>query len=162
MSIGERIKRIRTARNMKQADLGAATGLTDVRIRQYELGHRNPKDDKLASIAQALDVNILVLKDPTLFSAEEVMFLLFELEQHYPVGLHEIKVGSDTNGPSTQIGITFEQKLMNDLLKEWLLRKKELKEGKISLEEYNEWKWNWPATCDNCGRMEPKKKWRNS
>ena len=38
MAIGERIKRIRNFRNMTQSLLGAEVGLSDVRIRQYEIG----------------------------------------------------------------------------------------------------------------------------
>ena len=46
------------------------------------------------------------------------------------------------------------------LKKEWQLRKKQLREGEITKEEYLEWKLNWPQTADGCGRYEPKKKWR--
>ena len=37
MAIGERIKRIRNFRKLTQAQLGKAVGLSDVRIRQYEI-----------------------------------------------------------------------------------------------------------------------------
>ena len=40
------------------------------------------------------------------------------------------------------------------------LRKKQLRDGEITKEEYLEWKLNWPQTADGCGRYEPKKKWR--
>ena len=35
-----------------------------------------------------------------------------------------------------------------------------LKSGKITRDEYFEWKINWPQTCDGCGKYEPKKQWR--
>ena len=47
MAIGERIKRIRTFRKLTQAQLGEAVGLSDVRIRQYEIGNRTPKEDMI-------------------------------------------------------------------------------------------------------------------
>ena len=47
MAIGERIKRILTFRKMTQSQLGEAVGLSDVRIRQYELGNRTPKTDMI-------------------------------------------------------------------------------------------------------------------
>lgn len=50
--------------------------------------------------------------------------------------------------------------ILNDFLKEWLIRKNELKNGEITRDEYFEWKINWPMTCDDCGKHEPKKKWR--
>ena len=63
------------------------------------------------------------------------------------------------------IAIGFEEKsfryrLLDEFLKEWQLRKKQLREGEITKEEYLEWKLNWPQTADGCGRYEPKKKWR--
>lgn len=37
----------------------------------------------------------------------------------------------------------------------------ELKYGEIAKDEYFEWKINWPYTCDDCGKFEPKKQWRS-
>ena len=45
-------------------------------------------------------------------------------------------------------------------MKEWVLRKEELKSGKITRDEYFEWKINWPQTCDGCGKFEPKRHWK--
>ena len=50
-------------------------------------------------------------------------------------------------------------RILNDFLKEWTLRKEELKSGEITQDEYFEWKINWPQTCDGCGKYEPKKQW---
>jgi len=50
--------------------------------------------------------------------------------------------------------------LLDDFLKEWQQRKKDLADGVISKAEYMEWKVNWPQTCDDCGKFEPKKQWR--
>ncbi|MCI9140757.1 MAG: XRE family transcriptional regulator, partial [Lachnospiraceae bacterium] len=36
--------------------------------------------------------------------------------------------------------------LVNDFMREWCLRKEQLKSGEISEDEYFEWKINWPAT----------------
>ena len=38
----------------------------------------------------------------------------------------------------------------------------ELKSGVITRDEYFEWKINWPYTCDDCGKYEPKKQWRKN
>lgn len=48
MKIGEKIKRIRLHRHMKQRELGELVGFTDGaanRIAQYESGFRVPKED---------------------------------------------------------------------------------------------------------------------
>lgn len=62
----------------------------------------------MRTIAEVLDVNYHSLCEPTLYGAEEVMFSLFELDNHYPLGLYQIKVLVDTNGPREQVGLTFE------------------------------------------------------
>ena len=46
-------------------------------------------------------------------------------------------------------------------MKEWVLRKEELKSGEITRDEYFEWKINWPQTCDGCGKFESKRQWRS-
>lgn len=49
MTLGKRIKRIRTYRGMTQRELGIRLGYkesgADIRIAQYEMGHRKPKKD---------------------------------------------------------------------------------------------------------------------
>lgn len=48
MKIGEKIKRVRLHRHMKQRELGELVGFTDGaanRIAQYESGFRVPKED---------------------------------------------------------------------------------------------------------------------
>ena len=39
--------------------------------------------------------------------------------------------------------------LVNEFLREWRLRKEQLKNGEISEDEYFEWKINWPATSSD-------------
>ena len=56
MKIGEKIKRIRLHRHMKQRELGELVGFTDGaanRIAQYESGFRVPKEDMVKKIAAA-------------------------------------------------------------------------------------------------------------
>ena len=53
----------------------------------------------------------------------------------------------------------FDYGVLNDFLKEWVVRMDELKSGMITRDEYFEWKINWPQTCDGCGKYEPKKQW---
>jgi transcriptional regulator with XRE-family HTH domain len=143
---------------MTQKELGLAVGFddnsADVRIAQYESGTRTPKEDMLRKIAEILDVNFRSLYEPTLYAAEDVMYTLFELDEHYRVMLNE------SESKTRRIGVSFDSKLLNDFMREWLLRKQELAEGEITKEEYAEWKVNWPQTADDCGKFEPKKQWR--
>ena len=50
--------------------------------------------------------------------------------------------------------------MINDFMQEWLIRMEEKRAGLITNEEYFEWKLNWPDTCDDGGKREPKKQWR--
>lgn len=162
MAIGDRIKRIRNMRGMTQKELGLAVGFdektADVRIAQYESNTRTPKEDMLWSISEALNVNYRAIYEPTLYAAEDVMYTLFELDEHYKIQLHDIMIENDPK--RHHIAISFNYKLLNDLLKEWKLRKKELDEKEITKKEYTEWKINWPQTTDGCGKFKPSIKWK--
>ncbi|MBQ3515249.1 MAG: helix-turn-helix transcriptional regulator [Lachnospiraceae bacterium] len=142
MAIGERIKRIRTFRKMTQSQLGDAVGLSDVRIRQYELSNRTPKTDMIQQMAEALDCNYRSIDDPTLYTAEDVMFALFELDEHYDMPLYEVT--DKENKIEKHICVGFNYSLMDDFLSEWMKKKQELAAGKITKEEYFEWKIKWP------------------
>ncbi len=139
MAIGERLKRIRTFRKMTQTQLGEAVGLSDVRIRQYELGNRTPKSDMIHQMAKALDCNSRSIEESSLYAAEDVMFTLFELDEHYDMPLYEIESDGEK-----RICVGFNYSLMDDFLSEWMKKKEELATGKITKEEYFEWKIKWP------------------
>lgn len=142
MAIGERIKRIRNFRNMTQSLLGAEVGLSDVRIRQYEIGNRTPKKEMIKKIANALNCNYCSIYEPTLYSAEDVMYTLFELDEHYTLPLYRIE--DSENKGETHIAVGFHYSLLDDFLSDWMKKKEELASGKITKEEYFEWKINWP------------------
>lgn len=164
MAVGDRIKRIRNLRGLTLKELGTAVGFddksADVRIAQYESGTRTPKEDILQKIANVLDVNYRALYEPSLYAAEDVMYTLFELDEHYAMQVHDVVDDSDPQFPSKRKAVSFGRKLLDDFLEEWQLRKQELANGEITKEEYTEWKINWPQTADDCGKFEPSKQWR--
>lgn len=159
--IGEKIKRLRKLRGITQKELGVAIGFdeksADVRIAQYETGTRTPKQDLVEKIAEVLDVNPLYINNPEILGAEDIMLLLFELDEHYPISIEDCE---DKDG-NTRKGVCFGSILMTDLLSEWQRRKKDLADGKISKAEYTEWKINHPKTTDDCGKHDPSKEWRD-
>ena len=55
MSIGTRIKELRTQKRLKQTELGAIVGLNYVQLGRYELGKAKPASDMLFKLAKALD-----------------------------------------------------------------------------------------------------------
>lgn len=67
MSLGERIKRFRKSRGMTQEVLGNLVGLSGVAIMRYEKDQREPNQEIVTKIANALDVSELTLRrlEPT-------------------------------------------------------------------------------------------------
>lgn len=142
MTTGEKIKKIRLVRGMTQKELGEKVGLTDVRIRQYELNNRTPKEDLLRKIAEVLKVNYYALCEPRWNSMEELVFTLFELEEQNRLRL-QLLLDNSENGQQKEVGIVFEEEKLQEFLKEWLIRKENLQEGEMEEKEYEEWKRNW-------------------
>ena len=94
MAVGDRIKRVRQFRGLTQKELGKLVGFdektADIRIAQYESNTRKPKEDLLIKIAEALDVNFRSLYEPYNYAAEDVMFTLFDLDEHYRITIHDV------------------------------------------------------------------------
>lgn len=163
MTIGDRIKRIRTFRNMTQAELGSALGFEGknqaVRIAQYESNYRVPKNDMVMDIAKILDVNYIALKNYDMGAAEDIIETLFWLEE--AGNMNTIKLFETTpvyrnedvtmtynddehRSASAPVALTFDYGLVNDFLLDWSRKKKELEDGEITVDEYFEWKIQWP------------------
>ena len=148
--IGLRIRKIRNAKGLSQAELGAAVGLSADRIQKYENGFRKPKADMLKKIAGALGVRALALIDPDTTSYVGAMFALFEMEEIFDLHIEE---GPDNKPPSMCVTVDFRNNMYTNL-KEWLEVYKKYKaqmEVAVSDEERNEilksyrnWKWNYP------------------
>ena len=184
MTIGDKIKKIRTFRNMTQAELGAALGWGDKganRLAQYETNYRVPRKDLVTEMAKILDVNPLALHEPTTMDASELMEILFWIDEFNPAAINlfqleiypgekcnfsedtSVRYHDSDNWPAhPPVGMWFNYGVLNEFMKEWVLRKEELKSGEITRDEYFEWKINWPQTCDDCGKHEPNRKWRSA
>ena len=165
MAVGNRIKRVRNFRGMTQKELGFAIGFeaktADVRIAQYESGTRTPKADTLRKISEALDVNYRALYEPTLYAAEDIMYTLFEMDEHYScMTVYDVEDTSDRFDIRKHKAVSFHVRLLDDLIAEWQQRKLELANGEITREEYTEWKLNWPQSTDDLGKTKPTKQWR--
>lgn len=182
MNTGKKIKIIREFRKMTQAELAAAIGLGEraqARIGQYESGYRVPKKETLDEIALALDVNPKALYEPTGKNIEELMQIFFWLEEENPeilkiFTMQQLPAQNEAaeqdanayhfaNGywPSFPVcGLMLNDRILNECMWEWSMRRTELAVGLITREEYFEWKINWPETCEFGGTHIPKKKWR--
>ena len=144
MSVGEKIKRIRKFRRLTQRELGSRIGFddntADVRIAQYESGTRRPKDDLLKKIAAALNVSYRSLCEPCSYSEEDVMYLLFELEEHYMTQIWNLPELDESFSINHAVQIRSPQ--LEKYITEWKREREKLAHGIISRSEYMEWKLN--------------------
>lgn len=63
MNVGEKIKKTRLLKNMKQADLAEKADISRVAIGNYERNERTPTVDVIERIARSLDVDPNYLMD---------------------------------------------------------------------------------------------------
>ena len=188
MTVGEKIKKIRTFRGMTQKELGLAIGFeekgADNRIAQYETNYRVPKRELLDKIAQALRVDRQNFYTVQPGCAEDFMRTFFWLDEDSPGSIRLFQLvrnpgkcnasddksvrynDSDEWPAHAPVGMWIDYGLVNEFLREWFLRKEQLKSGEISEDEYFEWKINWPASSSSVDEKGNDKKnnsydWRN-
>ena len=167
MKIGERIKRVRLHRHMKQRELGELVGSTDGaanRIAQYESGFRVPKEDMVKKIAAALNVAECALLEPDTGNLEGIMETLFWLDEDMPDVLRcsltmpfdKIQAEADsnivpiihTNARTSPFNaqptmLWSENDLLNCLFNTYAVMQYRYHTGKITHEKYFEWKLQW-------------------
>lgn len=153
MSIGERIKKARVFRGMTQKELGIAVGFNeknaDVRIAQYESNTRRPKDNLLYKMADVLDVGFFALYEPRQYNAESIMYSLFDQgNDPMRVQLEEVLITDGLEHPQKRIAVVYNYDHMDEYLREWKLRREQVLNHTITVEEYTEWVVNWPDTSD--------------
>lgn len=73
MTIGQRIRAIRTTIGMTQKQLGERSSMADSAIRKYESGKINPKLETIRKIAEALEVPVLTLLEETIQNEMEML-----------------------------------------------------------------------------------------
>jgi len=145
MAIGERIKFIRNLRGLTQKALGLAIGFddntADVRIAQYESGTRSPKEKYTLEIASALNVSPKALDLPEIDSDIGLAHTLFALEDLYGIQIHkldgEVCLRLDKSKGDTYLSL-FELFIL------WNKESEKLKNGEITKEEYDQWRYAYP------------------
>lgn len=161
MSSGYLIKKFRKLRGLTQKALGLKTELDDVRIRQYELDLRSPKDDTLTAISDALSVKPDYFKDPVYpYSFEEVIRLLFKLEDSIPMGMRKV----DIDGTKVHSVVFLGHNILkiDQALEAWTKMQFRFMDGEITLEEYEDWKANWPDSMREDYVFKPQNKKQTS
>ena len=146
MAIGERIRFIRNLRGMTQKWLGQAVGFpqktADIRMAQYESGSRTPKEDLVNALANVLEVSPLALNVPDIDSDLGLIHTLFAIED-----LHGVR--AERQGNEVHIVFDGSKRTMNEsvfkMLSAWADQAEKLKSGEISKDQYDHWRYTFPA-----------------
>jgi transcriptional regulator with XRE-family HTH domain len=146
MAIGERIRFIRNLRGMTQKMLGIKVGFdkrnADVRMAQYESGTRTPKENLVNTLAEALEVSPKALTVPEIDSYIGLMHTFFALEDLYGIKVGEIDgelcLRLDKSKDTTYLS-------MLDMFSAWQHEAEKFRNGEITKEEYNTWRYNYPS-----------------
>ena len=149
MAIGERIHFFRNRCGMTQKQLGRLLGFpeksADVRLAQYETGSRSPKAEVTAALATALDVSPQALSVPDIDSYVGLMHTLFTLEDCYGLQVDE------ADGEiclKVDFRKSMESERLHEMLFSWQAQAEKLRNGEISREDYDNWRYHYPEFDD--------------
>ncbi len=119
--------------------LGFTGSTSDVRIAQYESEARTPKQHLVNQLAEILEVNPQAIQTPNIDTCDGVMHTLFALEDEYGFEIQNID-GRHTITLSHEYWFG----TLDSKLKQWARQARFYREGKISKEEYDNWRYNYP------------------
>ena len=146
MAIGERIRFFRNKKGVTQKYLGQVVGFpersADVRMAQYETGSRTPKADLTRTLAGFFEVSTDALTVPDIDSDIGLMHTLFALEDIRGLTIGEID-GEICLRLDKSKGRTYLSML--EMLSRWANEAKKLEAGEITREEYDHWRYTYPA-----------------
>ena len=145
MAIGERIRFFRNLKGMTQKFLGVKVGFpektADIRLAQYESGTRTPKSDLTEALADALGVSTMALNVPDIDTDLGFMHTLFALEDIYGLKIDklddEVCIRLDKNRGTTYISLL-------ERFTAWQKEAEKYRNGEISKEEYDRWRYTYP------------------
>ena len=152
--VGARIRKIRVAKDMSQAELGESVGLNANRIQQYENGARKPKMDLTRRIASTLEVDPRAITDPQIGNPVGAMYGLFAMEELYDLRLK--KIDGQIHMCFGESASFFKTRLMNEHLEAWYDRQQKRDEDirtsneddvkEEIMNDYHLWEWNYPLS----------------
>lgn len=113
------------------------------------------KEDFINGIASILEVSPETLKILGIESYHDFIFILFKLEEQFGLSLNMIKgmlyLHLDKNPANYDHSI-------KEMLDDWYKYKSKLASGEISIEEYTNWKLNYPEKSDLLLNSKPSEK----
>ena len=170
MTLGGRLTKIRTFRNMTQAALGIACGFNptnaSIRISQYEMNKKVPKDDVIDKLAEVLEISKYHLVDSEIEGIGFIIHLFWMEESHYSpfhffpmlsANTHqgdesvfslEDSYGDSYKSSRRDIGFAIEDPGFDEFTETWMEMKRKLISKEITKDEYFDWKIRWPDNAD--------------
>ena len=118
---------------MTQAEVAKKLGVSESSIRLYELGKRQPNDEVLRRIAEAVGVDPHAFIEIETGSVRDVLEILFRLED--ACGLVPLKDGSFTIDHRNH-----HSPKLNAAIQCWARMRSRLDSGEITHEEYEAWR----------------------
>ena len=89
MTVGQRIKAAREKKGLTQRYVAQESGVNVALLQLYEYGKRNPKDDQLKKIADAIGVPPESLRPPKIETEIELLYALREISNKFGTVLVE-------------------------------------------------------------------------
>ncbi|MCR5024311.1 MAG: helix-turn-helix domain-containing protein [Lachnospiraceae bacterium] len=145
MAIGERINYFRRRCNLTMSALGQLLGFdakgADVRIAQYENNSRKPKAELTQSMADVFGVVPEALTVPEIDTYKGLLHTLFALEDIYGLTVDRI---DDVTCLHLDKFVTQPGTNLWQYLDDWYAMKEKYIHGRITKEEYDHWRYNFP------------------
>ena len=152
MAIGERIRFMRNLRGMTQKYLGVQVGFpektADIRMAQYESGTRSPKADITNELADVLNVSPQALAVPDIDSYDGLMHTLFAMEDIYGICIDCVN-GELVLRLDKEKGASYST--LFQMFAGWQEQAEKLRNGEITKEEYDQWRYNYPKYVSDPG-----------
>ena len=140
MTIGEKLKKFRTAHKLSQKQLAIISGMSEPAIRNYELGNRKPNAKQINKISGALGISPFALANPDIDSYIGVMHTLFSIEDMYGLQIGDIDgvicLRLDKHSK--------ENRSIYDRFLDWKSEFDKLQSAEITSEEYDAWRYSYP------------------
>lgn len=152
MAIGERIRFFRNLKGMTQKYLGMQVGFSEqtpsIHIAQYESGSRTPKADLTNNLANVFGVSTSALTIPDIDSYNGLMHTLFTLEDRYGLTIEK-----GENGVSMRVDPRKGKDAaeLSKMLNAWAEQSEKYRNGDISREDYDKWRYNYPKYDESSG-----------
>ena len=138
LKTGRKMRRIRDRRCMDLKYVADACGVTEMAIRNYEQGARQLNEERLQSVADALQVDPAAIKEHNIDTLNDVVHVLFDLERAGLVAPMYFQ-GDD------QYGVYTRDTFLCDVIQQWMTKKMDCGTGQISEEDYENWKDAFPS-----------------